>query len=468
MYFFKSISIFCIVTFNIACFNRVRAEFTKRNGVHSKSSSNFPEPDITIIEGDSLWGRKKTQGEFETSSVADPYKLTGFDDTEQNSKFSTSALKRFLDHYAEKIRNEKYRNATEIVEEKEEVKDKKSWNLMSPQRQKHPFEDPNGWVSLDPIPWSISQVSKWRNKHKPTELSFDPPVEDIPLESDLELSTVSDTSQNYHKYKYPSSLNDYQIISPNENNLDNTQIRYKRPPLQRPSIENTETYNTKHKTNKVNNQQLGKLKHQTTIFSNRLTSNLQSSEKPNLVVSDNMIITDGLLPDFPHTDIDYNRRQGTELYPETHPFTGNGNWVLLSTSKGYKRPKKQRAIKVQQQQFDEHKKVQLEVLPPLEDSKLNMTTSHGGLLQVESSLESVEQAQKKMEKLQNLKKKRRRRPINLKKRKKIETFNAVSKTVPRSTDSGAVLAGVGAGLIPATMAMFVPMVMNGNKRKKRE
>lgn len=38
---------------------------------------------------------------------------------------------------------------------------KSYWNVINPQAHHHPFDDKNGWVTLDPVPWSSSKISKW-------------------------------------------------------------------------------------------------------------------------------------------------------------------------------------------------------------------------------------------------------------------------------------------------------------------
>lgn len=54
--------------------------------------------------------------------------------------------------------------------------------------------------------------------------------------------------------------------------------------------------------------------------------------------------------------------------------------------------------KVADQTMTTHKMVKLTVLPPLKGSKVNMTTSHGGLLEVESSFQTVDEAKKEYHK----------------------------------------------------------------------
>lgn len=36
-----------------------------------------------------------------------------------------------------------------------------SWQLVQSQTHNHPYDDHKGWVTLEPIPWSASQIQKW-------------------------------------------------------------------------------------------------------------------------------------------------------------------------------------------------------------------------------------------------------------------------------------------------------------------
>lgn len=87
------------------------------------------------------------------------------------------------------------------------------------------------------------------------------------------------------------------------------------------------------------------------------------------------------------------------------------------------------------------------VLPSLNGN--NTTTSHGGLLEVEKTFKTVDESQKEFaaaEKLSVLIKKPLRR-----------------QTVSRPSNA-AVLAAVGAGMLPATMGMMLPIMLGRKKR----
>ncbi|XP_018565193.1 uncharacterized protein LOC108906439 [Anoplophora glabripennis] len=420
-----------------------------------------PNP-IRIVEGENLWKTKEdtTQptSRFEERLFTTATSTTNLnnplsDEQENNSaEFSHTALRDFLSSYAEKVIKNKRPDRSPSGEDKE---GKKHWSLLNVREHNHPYDDKKGWVTLEPIPWSLSKISKWQSKSTTTERPWDDfpshenkPPHNIDYSNDRLSSWNKPTLENsYHYGNRPQdNKNEYQLYY-----LDDDKSQYSKPsavygqtvhlhahtPYQRHPVKANSYYNHDHNCN--HDEDVG-------------------------------IITDGKPPNFPSNYYE-NRRIGTDLNPETNPDIGDGEWVLLSTTKGYKLPKsKQRSLEINPRSIGTHQSVSLTVLPPLKNSKVNMTTSHGGLLQVDSSFETVEQAQRKYIKLQKMKDKPKRHSKPLKKKKPTrELTSSTIATIPRNTppDSSAVLAGVGAGMIPATMAMLVPIAMNGKRRKKR-
>uniref|UniRef100_A0A182P998 Uncharacterized protein n=1 Tax=Anopheles epiroticus TaxID=199890 RepID=A0A182P998_9DIPT len=167
---------------------------------------------------------------------------------------------------------------------------------------------------------------------------------------------------------------------------------------------------------------------------------------------------------------------GQRVRPVSYPDRGNGEWVLISTTKGYQYPKRrqgQRAITFSPATSTSHQTVKLTVLPM--KNALDMTTSHNGLIEVSSSTQTVEDAVKQQ------KSKRKgtgqyagptgatvaTKPDRKKKHPKTtpgapQTFSLMRRDAAQ--DSSAVLAAVGAGMVPATMAILAPMVL-GKKKK---
>lgn len=99
----------------------------------------------------------------------------------------------------------------------------------------------------------------------------------------------------------------------------------------------------------------------------------------------------------------------------------------------------------------------------------NTTTSHGGLLEVERTFKTVDQSQKEyeMEKSSSNKAPTNTSPLTsgvMINRRPIRNTIAGSG----GASSSAVLAAVGAGMLPATMAMMIPMMLGRRKRNVAE
>lgn len=388
---------------------------------------------------------------------------------------TAQALKNFLKSYSEKVRRKNDQHSDRRMEEipliakgDDTPKNRlanlylddvergngrpKEWDLLHVDRHKHnPYEDRNGWVSLDAVPWSVSKISKWQSNYEPQHQRPEEidrnynkrPWSQKPPQPTYNYQIADYTDKRYSDmYTRPSTFYNHKV-----------QVHTERSPYQEHS------YEYGHKHNENCNQD---------------------------------IITDGQPANFPINN-DYNRRRGTshDTSPESHPSNGDGEWILLSTTKGYKRQKpRERSMQdlSDSQSVSTHRSVHLTVLPPLKNSKVNMTTSHGGLLQVESTFQSVEQAQKAYVKKMRLRNKTtttthppivtrkvkiNKKPIKrvIKKKYKIRPQRLIqssnsTKPITQTSDTSAVLAAVGAGMIPATMAMLVPMAISG-KRKKR-
>lgn len=415
--------------------------------VSNADSVNFDEEKLS--SDDSQWERVQTSSRAFTTPSITPKKFSNpAFEGDRGEAPSQNSLRDFLETYAEKLRKDKLGNLIDKGEADSDNKDQKSWNLLELQKPRYPTyptDDRKGWVSLDPVPWSVSKVSKW--KPKTTEAPWD---------------------SYHHSNQEPNQWeNDFV-----EHTRPASQYPYKKKPEVRPDPYKVYYINDK---NTIVNKPVSR---PFTVYDQNVQTNYHRNPvkindfyRPQNSFNSHQdgIITDNAPSNFPVDDT-FNRRSGQEQKPEPHPFLGDGEWVLLSTTRGYKAPRHgQRSLDFRPQSIRTQKSVHLTVLPPLKDSKINMTTSHGGLLQVESTFESVEQAHKKYQKQQKDKTKKRKRLNGLLKRKKKVVKNATDSTVtaaPRSSDSSAVLAAMGGGIIPATMAMLVP-VMNGRKRRRK-
>lgn len=412
------------------------------------------------------------------------------------------------------------------IDNDEEIRLEQKYNHWNEdvRRPNNPFNDRDGWVTLDAVPWSTSKVSKWHpNTHKN-------PVE----------------SQNtFNGYQRPSS-------SSSANHWDDDV--FSRPPS-RPGYYNSAddpdddyNYNDRYTTNKPvyttyhAHHRPQQYDERPTTHSYQPASSWQQQQqqhhhdlqtssydkKPTYVQrprpyrydysqssSTDSVFNDGIDVDTGAEDqwYDNNRYKpnkpkpfsedilteesshyGGGNYPNrrpireqnrplSHPDDGDGEWVLISTTKGYHGPNRggNRAITMQRFQSaaaDTHQTVKLTVYPTTNKTfsydttadrrRKPWTLSHNGLLEVSPSFQSVDAAAEASNAVAATITTRR----NSTAANGSTTKRKVLKRVPlraqqSSQDSSAVLAAVGAGMVPATVAMLMPMVLGRKKRELR-
>lgn len=432
-------------------------------------------------------------------------------DGNKKTVFSPELINKFLKEYADKIKNadQKIKDRLKEMEitsqnsdihviksdkiyernqntDKLNFKDQQDgnnrrlsqWDEIDAKNHKHPFEDPEGWVALEAVPWTRSKISKWQaNAYKiskpPSNNNFnsyggdrDPPQNTDRFspnygnpESEYNSFEAKPVSSFYNfpkpamimerpQYESSQEDNDWPSEVPSkpswEKPSQNRPYQYEPEPERRPQLRPDCDYDNHH---------------QTVPYEDSRKVSSQHYEQGG-------IITDGKPGGFPSsgyssykkkdmqyarpTEVSYTEEQKPE-HPLSYPSKGNGQWVLLSTTKGYKFPKnRQRSLSITPDALTSHRTVRLTVLPAVTGSKENMTLSHGGLLEVEPSFQSVDESKILYEKLQ-------RTTMKPKKKRRVLATNA-------TPDSAAVMAAVGAGLVPATVAMIMPMVLGRKKR----
>lgn len=387
--------------------------------------------------------------------------------------YSPDLLKKFLDDYSAKVKKDipvKKEKLQEILLFDDDNEDE-HFALNSPPEEKYnhhhdwknkyderPYDRPNsGWVTMDVIPWSSSKVSKWqghiqRLPHRPQNDPYRP-----------DYVSVQDYNDRYspqtHQNQRPNrpSYNDFDQV---DRFSSSSSGHHHHQPHQSPQSD--------------------------TFYGNRPYYDYQSSpSNDNYQASPDRnkevyrpwrgdIITDNRSPDFPDQHSSYsnsNRRPGGASYdrveyspyessaaprPTSSPGSGNGDWILVSTTKGYHRPRHgQRAVAVKPQSFTSHKTVKLSVKPQQSTFSFDSEPTHPEDQSGEQSMHSVvTQAPVKKKSLvppQKQQKKVVKKLINVKN---------------QGVDSSAVLAAVGAGMVPATVAMLMPMI--AGRRKKRD
>lgn len=229
-----------------------------------------------------------------------------------------------------------------------------------------PYNKNNGWVTLEAVPWSKSKVSKWQSSVKPY------------------------TNQNNYNYQGSSSNNNNYNNRPQRpptynyeedyNNNDNEDY-YQKP--SRPIYHNNQFYSgpsssqnrpppdsiyqSSHSShhhssfNNYDNDYRPNRPNQQDIITDNRPSNFPSHQESHHQneYDHNRPSSFDNRPTRPHNDYHYSGSQNYNHYSNkdgTHPLTypnggGDGEWVLVSTTKGYQFPKRngQRAMLMQAQ-----------------------------------------------------------------------------------------------------------------------
>ncbi|XP_072753933.1 uncharacterized protein [Anoplolepis gracilipes] len=351
------------------------------------------------------------------------------------------------------------------------------------------YEDRNGWVTLEAIPWSKSKISKWQanpstQRPWPEIKPWDKPSMK-PWASDY---TIRPTYENNKPW--------YDKSKPNwpDNNENSYQKPISRPPYpfddmaQKWPVE--KPYWNKHENNRPNSDII--TDNRPANFPNawsrpqtayqlidKYTEKDQSGDGSEWHDYPSKYEQDRPRPSLITERPNFSHYQYVNNHPPNHPASGDGQWILLSTNRGYSKSR-QRSIKIDTVNIPEtfkesnmttraninkqnrpallpvmtsKRQVRLTVLPSINGT--NTTTSHGGLLEVEKTFKSVEQSRKEYE------------MGKLTTEANIPNKRPIRHTLSGQPSSSAVLAAVGAGMLPATMAMMIPMMLGRRKRDLR-
>lgn len=486
---------------------------TRRNGDH------FTEKELVSVSPLAQQRQNNRNQDVRATlsfQISDPDKSTDDDNGDGDKKaavYSPSLLKKFIKDYSEKIKNadEITKNALKEIERmnqkqtngedevttdrmdfgsEDEIEQKyNTWNdrysnKHQSQSQTNPYNDKDGWVTLEAVPWSSSKVSKWHphsNKFS-NKNSYDSPLSHQPSYEDDDDKyhqafpkprPPPPPTSHYHDEFNDDYIDDHPTLKPVYTSYDpyrqpqtnnrpqnswsqNQNTGYEKRPTYKPRPRPQYDYS---QSNSNSQQSYDDDRHESNEHWYDVDRNTPKPWSQD-------IITDNRPSDFPirspskrpHS----SDRDFTKYRPFSHPESGNGEWVLVSTTKGYQKPTRQgqRAMappNIQSNDLLSHHTVKLTVLPAKNNTfsydRKPMALSHGGMLEVESSFESVEDSVA----LASSGKK----PFA----KKRKVFRSVPiKKGITSDDGSAVLAAVGAGMVPATMAMLMPMVLGRRKR----
>jgi hypothetical protein len=345
-------------------------------------------------------------------------------------------------------------------------KSKAHWSLINAQHHNHPYDDRDGWVTLEAIPWSSSKISKWQSSNTGTKRPHwesRPPSQDWNTDKPSKPWERPQNSDRPTDWKYEKPFKPQYLVSnrPSDDSWSQEAIHKPVIHLERPVGDYS------YKPSQDHHQQWITSNHPDVITEETPENWPDPVHRPGGT---------GSLKPWPTQEIEFthhhpqyddnykyesNRRPPTPVVyhdggrPQNYPESGDGEWVLLSSTKGYSKPLRhhsyQRALTLNPRPITSTRSVRLTVLPAL-NGTANTTTSHGGLLEVDSTFQTVDEAQRDeaFKRIENDSK-----PVAVK---------FISTPVRSKGDGRAVLAAVGAGMLPATMALLVPMMLGRRKR----
>lgn len=345
--------------------------------------------------------------------------------------YSPVLLKKFVKEYAEKLKNADLgtKNAIKEISEKinqseneadaakqDDVEEKYNYNSNFDRDRRRPvsnqpYKDRDGWVTLEAVPWSSSTVSKWHGNHHQDDER--PSSGGYSTFNDRVYSVNSHRPGNYHHeeeefYQRPKPYNTRPLSDDRP-----TYTAWSKPQaFDRPGRPHSSGGYSAGSSNSAFNDHddwydrdrpYGGRPWTGDIITDSRPSNFPNNPKqpPRRV--------GGYTDIEPYTNDEEDRYRPASNQPESqHPVNGNGEWVLISTTKGYQMPGRRqngrRSLKFSvpasmdttSGDITAHKSVKLTVLPALKNSTFSSdskpTTSHGGMLEVDASHQSIESA----------------------------------------------------------------------------
>ncbi|XP_034941658.1 uncharacterized protein [Chelonus insularis] len=385
----------------------------------------------------------------------------------------------------------------------------------------------NGWVTLEAIPWSKSKISKWQanpNSQRPwSDNKWDNKLSNSkPWTSDYSSRPPFDNNKSWYDKQKPH-LSDFQSekLRPStrpsypNNYYDSNPGQAQKWPPEKPSSPWDDFANA-HRP------------HSDIIITDDRPSNFPVSDwdkydqvtRPTYSSFNDRYDTESYEEannnwpgsNYPHKYDSYEKPtfsrpnrphfsgqyEYENRYPPSHPSSGDGQWVLLSTNRGYSR---QRSLKYNSngdttyhgngtvsklprgerpdpavEVVSSKRQVRLTVLPSINGT--NTTTSHGGLLEVEKTFKTVEESRREYEAAKLLAEATSTSSSTLLGSNALLGSNSligsnfasvikkrpVTRGVGARPSNSAVLAAVSAGMLPATMAMMIPIMLGRKKR----
>ncbi|XP_070156078.1 uncharacterized protein [Polyergus mexicanus] len=218
------------------------------------------------------------------------------------------------------------------------------------------YEDRNGWVTLEAIPWSKSKISKWQ-----ANSSTQRPWPDIkPWDKPSMKPWPSD-----HTIRPTYENNKPWYDKPKPNWSDNNENPYQKP-ISRPPYHSDDTaqkwpsekpYWNKYETHRPNSDIItddrpanfpntwSRPQTASYQFVDKYTEKDQSGDGSNWHDYPSKYEQDRPRPTLITERPNFSHYQYANNHPSNHPASGDGQWVLLSTNRGYSKSR-QRSIKI--------------------------------------------------------------------------------------------------------------------------
>ncbi|CAG4996839.1 unnamed protein product [Parnassius apollo] len=347
-----------------------------------------------------------------------------------------------------------------------------SWNRLKVKQHNHPFDDKDGWVTLEPVAWSTSKISKWKpnvKKQKPSYWNDD--EDSFSTDDRLTSNQDMDTSYNYAEKKptmiRPGFMNNKLHLSSEYDTELPSKPTWMEPQQSTANFQSSWAPDESRRPYKHNCDTHENYPNDDSGYYETMQDSLVIDPRPSKFPYEYEALHQSPIRKRPYRrPTMYSGMSDSEGDRSSRPPYGDGQWVLLSTTKGYRNKKRQRSLNPMNTEnvvyptVTSHQGVALTVLP-VDDTHTNMTISHGGLLEVERNFQTVEESKLDMDKKNDLE-------FSTSQQKPIRNKIIKTKVVPSSLpDRSTVFAAVGAGMLPATMAMVVPMML-GRRRRRRD
>lgn len=309
-----------------------------------------------------------------------------------------------------------------------------------------PHKPNNGWVSLDPVPtYSSAKIYKWNSnvqKFKPNRPSYsqnewaDDDADNYNNRPSYSDSTYSESSFNDDRpYQVPPK--------PFSSHYPNQPKPSYKPYNDFPSHSSYNDYDDE--------RYFSQKKPWNDLIIDNRPSNFPAEKNHGQGFA------------YAHTGFKKDKKE----HPETYPTSGNGRWVLVSTTKGHQSNRNQKSLADNDKSATTQPKTTNSTRPQKKRYRaLTEPSSVSTVLHVMPGGDTKNITTHNGEVIEVARHSRAGQLFGTRKNTTTRLMKRRVQLVPAQDNSGPVLAAVGAGLIPATLSLVAPMVLG--KRRRRE